>query len=145
MPVLGCGMWNLVPWPGTKPWPSALGACTLSHWTAREVSIHTFSYYKHFKTGFTILYYFQFDFTFRSETPILTTTFCKSLPWPLPYCRDTRCRTCYPVFQWPWLFLSTLKRAVNENKHYWLGLGVIHKGNISVSIAGKSHFISYSK
>ena len=38
MRTLGCGMWDLVPWPGIKPRPPALGAWSLSHWTAREVS-----------------------------------------------------------------------------------------------------------
>ena len=32
-----CGMGDLVPWPGIEPWPPALGASSLSHWTAREV------------------------------------------------------------------------------------------------------------
>ena len=31
------GMWNLVPWPGIKPRPLALGAWNLSHWITREV------------------------------------------------------------------------------------------------------------
>ena len=35
--TLICGMWDLVPWPGIKPWPPALGAWSLSHWTTREV------------------------------------------------------------------------------------------------------------
>ena len=30
-------MWDLVPWPGTEPWPLALGAQSLSHWITREV------------------------------------------------------------------------------------------------------------
>ena len=34
---LSCGMWDLVPWPGIEPWPPALGAWNLSHWTTREV------------------------------------------------------------------------------------------------------------
>ena len=36
-PGLSCGMWDLVPWPGIKPGPSALGARSLNHWTTREV------------------------------------------------------------------------------------------------------------
>ena len=28
--------WDLVPRPGIKPRPPALGACTLSHWTTRK-------------------------------------------------------------------------------------------------------------
>ena len=35
---LSCDMWDLVPWPGMKPRPPALGAWSLSHWTTREVS-----------------------------------------------------------------------------------------------------------
>ena len=34
---LNCSMWDLVPWPGTKPRPPAVGAQSLSHWTTREV------------------------------------------------------------------------------------------------------------
>ena len=32
-----CGTWDLVPWPGIKPQPPALGVQGLSHWTTREV------------------------------------------------------------------------------------------------------------
>ena len=32
-----CGMQDLVPWPGTEPRPSAVGAQNLIHWTTREV------------------------------------------------------------------------------------------------------------
>ena len=34
---LSCSMHDLVPWPGIKPGPSALGARSLSHWATREV------------------------------------------------------------------------------------------------------------
>ena len=34
---LSCGMWELVPQPGIKPGPPALGVWSLSHWTTREV------------------------------------------------------------------------------------------------------------
>ena len=34
---LSFGMWGLVPWPGIKPGPPALGAQSLSHWITREV------------------------------------------------------------------------------------------------------------
>ena len=37
VPSLSCGLWGLVPWPGIKPEPPALGAQNLSHWTMREV------------------------------------------------------------------------------------------------------------
>ena len=30
------GLWDLVPWPGIKPGPPALGAWCLSHWTTRK-------------------------------------------------------------------------------------------------------------
>ena len=36
-PGLSCSMWDLVPWPGIEPRPSALGAWSLSHWTTRAV------------------------------------------------------------------------------------------------------------
>ena len=37
MRTLNWGMWDLVPRPGIKPRPPALGAQSLSHWTTREV------------------------------------------------------------------------------------------------------------
>ena len=37
MQTLSCGMRDLVPRPGIKPGPPALGARSLSHWTTREV------------------------------------------------------------------------------------------------------------
>ena len=37
---LSCGMWDLVPWPGIKPEPPALGVWSLSHRTIREVLFH---------------------------------------------------------------------------------------------------------
>ena len=36
-PGLSCSMWDLVPWPGIKPGPPALGAESLNHRTSREV------------------------------------------------------------------------------------------------------------
>ena len=30
-------MWDLVPWPGIKPWPPALGSWSLGHGATREV------------------------------------------------------------------------------------------------------------
>ena len=35
--ILSCGMWGLVPWPGIKPRPPALGAWSLSYYNSREV------------------------------------------------------------------------------------------------------------
>ena len=40
--TLSCSMWDLVPWPGIKPRPPALGAQSFSHWTTREVSLSVF-------------------------------------------------------------------------------------------------------
>ena len=36
---LSCSMWDLVPWPGIKPRPPALGTWSLTHWTTREVPV----------------------------------------------------------------------------------------------------------
>jgi len=36
---LSCSMWDLVPWPGIKPKPPALGAQSPSYWTSREVPL----------------------------------------------------------------------------------------------------------
>ena len=38
-PDLSCSMWDLVPQPGIKPGPPALGAWSLTHWTTREVPL----------------------------------------------------------------------------------------------------------
>ena len=35
--IFSCSMWDLVPWPGIKPRPPALGVQIFSHWTIREV------------------------------------------------------------------------------------------------------------
>ena len=35
--IFSCGMWDLVPWPGIKPGPPALGGRSLNCWTTREV------------------------------------------------------------------------------------------------------------
>ena len=35
-------MWDLVPWPGIEPRPSALGVQSFSHWTARKIPIYLF-------------------------------------------------------------------------------------------------------
>ena len=37
MPTLSRGMWDLLPCPGIKRGPPALGAWSLSHWTTWEV------------------------------------------------------------------------------------------------------------
>jgi len=35
--IFGCGMRNLIPWPGFKRRPLALGEWSLSHWTTGDV------------------------------------------------------------------------------------------------------------
>ena len=40
--IFSCSMWDLVPWPGIKPRPSAVDVQSLSHWTIREVSMYPF-------------------------------------------------------------------------------------------------------
>ena len=44
MQTLHWGVRDLVPWPGMKPGPPALGAQSLSHWTTREVPQRAFKY-----------------------------------------------------------------------------------------------------
>ena len=44
-----CGLWDLVPQAGIKPRSPALGAQSLSQWTARQVPDLVFSY--HFSLG----------------------------------------------------------------------------------------------
>ena len=41
--IFSCGVWDLVPWPGIESSPPALGAWSLSHWTAREVTTCVYS------------------------------------------------------------------------------------------------------
>ena len=41
-PGLSSGMWDLVPQPGIKPGPPALGVWSFSHWTSREVPVSPF-------------------------------------------------------------------------------------------------------
>ena len=41
-PSLSGNMWDLVPGPGIKPGPPALGSCSLNCWTTRGVPNHTF-------------------------------------------------------------------------------------------------------
>ena len=40
--ALSCGVQDLVPQPGIEPWPPALGAWSLTHWTTRKVSEYIF-------------------------------------------------------------------------------------------------------
>ena len=39
---LGCGIWDLVPWPGIKPEPHVLERWSLTHCVSREVLAHWF-------------------------------------------------------------------------------------------------------
>ena len=40
-----CNTWDLVPWPKIEPWPPALGAWSLGHWTTREAPYICFIYF----------------------------------------------------------------------------------------------------
>ena len=44
MQTLGCSTWVLLPWPGIRPWPPALGVWSLSHWITKEVPGMTFQF-----------------------------------------------------------------------------------------------------
>ena len=46
VPGLSCGVWDLVPWPGIKPGPPALGLWSLNQWTTREVPVCLFLIYR---------------------------------------------------------------------------------------------------
>ena len=37
--IFSCGLWDLVPWPRTKPWPLALEAWSLNHWATSKVPL----------------------------------------------------------------------------------------------------------
>ena len=45
--TLSCSMWDPIPWAGTKPRPSALGAWSLSCWMTRKVPVLHFVYIPH--------------------------------------------------------------------------------------------------
>ena len=53
--ALSCSLWDLVPWPGIEPRPSALGMRSLSHWTTREVPV----FFKHPASTHSYLSYFS--------------------------------------------------------------------------------------
>ena len=40
--TVSCGMWDLVPWPGTEPWPPAYTMWKLNHWVTREIFLTVF-------------------------------------------------------------------------------------------------------
>ena len=63
MQILSCGVWDLVPWPGIKPGPPALGAQSLSHWTTGEGPANMFWW----ETGV--------DFSSFLISPLLQATF----------------------------------------------------------------------
>ena len=44
MQTLGCSTRALLPWPGIRPWPPALGVWSLSHWITKEVPGMTFQF-----------------------------------------------------------------------------------------------------
>ena len=52
--VLSCSTWDLVPQPGIKPGPPALGAKGLNHWTTREVPDST-SFKKYLLSAYYML------------------------------------------------------------------------------------------
>ena len=52
--VLSCNTWDLVPQPGIKPGPPALGAKGLNHWTTREVPKST-SFKKYLLSAYCVL------------------------------------------------------------------------------------------
>ena len=55
MQTLSCSMWELVPWPGIKPWPPALGAWSLSPWSqGNPTCILDFTCADSFVCGFTL-------------------------------------------------------------------------------------------
>ena len=83
MPDLSCGMWNLVPWPGIKPGSPALGACSLSHWTTREVPILVFLMLN-FKPTFS-LSSFTFIQRIFSSSPLSAIKVVSSALWGYLY------------------------------------------------------------
>ena len=42
--VFSCGVWDLFPWPGSEPWPPALGAQSFNHWTTRKIQSFLFCF-----------------------------------------------------------------------------------------------------
>ena len=42
--LLVVAMWDLVPWSGIEPGPSAMGAWCLRHWITRKVSLLSFDF-----------------------------------------------------------------------------------------------------
>ena len=58
--LFSCRMWDLVPWPGIKPRPSALGAQSLTHWTTKQGSPGLLVFYwqfLHLVVSFFLLWY----------------------------------------------------------------------------------------
>ena len=62
--TFSCSMWDLVPWPGVEPGPSALGVGVLA--TTREVPVHNFPF-EFWGTGLDAdLLYFRREKTYPS-------------------------------------------------------------------------------
>ena len=79
MKTLGCGMMDLVAWPGIEPRPPASGMWSLNHWTTKEVPDHLFPLQKKKKiwicssgnprTESPELYLFSATLFFKSWSP----------------------------------------------------------------------------
>ena len=78
---LSCSMQNLIPWPGIKPWPPALGARSLSYRTSREVPVC-------FLLKIPSCCLFVVNNPHPHPPGLLTTTDLFSFPiiWPFPEC-----------------------------------------------------------
>ena len=59
--TLGRGVWDLVPWPGIEPGPSALGAWNFNHWTTRDVPLLVFSLLSSSSSSNTVCPQYQAD------------------------------------------------------------------------------------
>ena len=55
--LLCCSLWDLVPWPGIKPVPPALGVQSLSCWTTREIASNS-GLWMFWPRGFVGLFFF---------------------------------------------------------------------------------------
>ena len=98
---LSCSMWGLVPWPGFKPWLSALGAQSLSHWTTREVPVF-------YSWIFHIWIVWAGSFVLDWQSPSVDLTFL--------WCR-TRLRNKtwkWRMFPYPFLHLGTTTLKLNH-------------------------------
>ena len=62
--IFRCGMWDLVPWPGTKPVPPALEVWSLNNWTAREV------FNRFFKKSYPFIVFFLYTTWHAVSSPV---------------------------------------------------------------------------